>query len=539
MSQSLFSVSIYDTLGPDTTEYIINHATLTCVITTLPHIPILLKVARHCPSLKLIVCMDPLDAGEQVGYSKSAILNDVAAEVGISIHYMGDVEAAGSASGLPMNPPRPDDIITINYTSGTTGNPKGVVLTHATAVAATATARIICKILPTDVFISYLPLAHIYERLTEHNALSAGSAIGYFRGDIMGLVDDMKILRPTTFVSVPRLYNRFGAAIRTQALSATGLRGTMARHVINTKLENMKQPTGKATNKHILWDRIFTPRLAANFGLQRSRGMVSGSAPLDPTLHQLLRAAFGNEFIQGYGLTETYAVITAQFEGDFSTGNCGGLTPSMEACVRSVPDMEYFATDKPHPRGELLVRGNTLFREYYKNPEETAKAIDSDGWFATGDIAEIDELGRFKIIDRRKNILKLAQGEYISPERIENVYLANSSILAQAYVHGDSTQANLVAIFGVDPVQFAPYASAILKKSIDATDLASVAEAVKDNHVRAAVMRDLERIGKKRKFNSYEKVKAVHLELEPFTIENELLTPTYVLSSPPLPSIFE
>lgn len=528
MSQSLFTVSIYDTLGPDTTEYIINHATLACVITTLPHIPVLLKVAPRCPSLKLIVCMDPLDAGEQPGYSKSAVLNAIAAQMGISIHYMGDVEAAGATSNLPMRPPGPDDTITINYTSGTTGNPKGVVLTHANAVAATATARATSNILPTDVFISYLPLAHIYERVTEHNALSAGCAIGYFRGDIMGLVDDMKILRPTTFVSVPRLYNRFGAAIRTQALGATGLRGTMARHVINTKLENMKQPTGIATNKHILWDRIFTPRLTANFGLQRTRGMVSGSAPLDPTLHQLIRAAFGNDFIQGYGLTETYAVSLAQFEGDFSTGNCGGLAPAVEACVRSVPDMDYLATDKPNPRGELLIRGNVRFREYYKNPEETAKAIDSDGWFATGDIAEIDELGRFKIIDRRKNVLKLAQGEYISPERIENVYLANSSILAQAYVHGDSTQSNLVAIFGLDPVQFAPYASALLKKSIDAGDLAAVAEAAKDNRVRAAVVRDLEKIGKKNKFNSYEKVKAVHLELEPFTIENELLTPTYV-----------
>jgi long-chain acyl-CoA synthetase len=342
----------------------------------------------------------------------------------------------------------------------------------------------------------------------------------------LGLIDDMKILRPTAFISVPRLYNRFGAAIRTNALEATGLRGAMARHVISTKLENMKLPTGQATNKHFLWDRIFTPRLTANFGLQRVRGMVSGSAPLDPTLHQLLRASFANDFIQGYGLTETYAVSLAQFEGDFSTGNCGGLAPALEACLQSVPDMEYLVTDKPHPRGELLIRGNALFREYYKNPEETAKAIDADGWFATGDIAEVDELGRFKIIDRRKNVLKLAQGEYISPERIENVYLANSSILAQAYVHGDSTQASLVAIFGVDPATFAPYASALLKKPIDAADLPAVAEATQHPVVRAAVLKDLDRIGKKSKFNSYEKVKAVHLELEPFTIENELLTPT-------------
>jgi long-chain acyl-CoA synthetase len=215
-----------------------------------------------------------------------------------------------------------------------------------------------------------------------------------------------------------------------------------------------------------------------------------------------------------------------QYQGDFSTGNCGGLAPGIEACLVSVPDMDYLVTDKPNPRGELMLRGTNLFREYYKDPEGTAKAIDADGWFSTGDISEIDSLGRFKIVDRRKNVLKLAQGEYVSPERIENVYLANSSILAQAYVHGDSTQAFLVGIFGIDPVTFAPYASDILKKPIDAVDFPAVRAAAADPKVRAAVVRDLERVGKKNKFSSYEKVKAVHLELEPFTIENELLTPT-------------
>ena len=254
--------------------------------------------------------------------------------------------------------------------------------------------------------------------------------------------------------------------------------------------------------------------------------MVTGSAPLDPSLHQFLRAAFGNDFIQGYGLTETYAVSLAQIEGDFSVGNCGALATGNEACLVSVPDMDYLVTDSPNPRGELLIRGNTRFREYYRNPEETAKAIDADGWFSTGDIAEIDSMGRFKIIDRRKNVLKLAQGEYISPERIENVYLANSNILATAYVHGDSTQAFLVAIFGIDPATFAPYCSNILKRTIEPTDIESIKAAAKDPRVRKAVLKDLDKIGKKNKFNSFEKVRAVHLEVEPFTIENELLTPT-------------
>ncbi|RQM06734.1 hypothetical protein DH86_00003979 [Scytalidium sp. 3C] len=425
-----------------------------------------------------------------------------------------------------MNPPRPEDTATINYTSGTTGNPKGVVLTHSAAVGGLSSARVVTDPIPSDVFISYLPLAHIYQRVAEHAALAAGGRIGYFRGDILGLVDDMKLLKPTAFNSVPRLYNRFGAALRAATIDAEGTKGAIARHVINAKYASMKLPPGKATNKHMIYDRVFTRKVRAALGLDRTRGMVSGSAPIDPTLHQFLRAALGNDFIQGYGLTESYAIGLGQYSDDYSTGNCGALVPGIEACLQSVPDMEYMVTDKPHPRGELLLRGTMMFKEYYKNPEETAKAVDADGWFHTGDIASIDEMGRFSIVDRKKNVLKLAQGEYISPERIENVYLANSNVLAQAYVHGDSTQAFLVAIFGVDPAAFAPFASAILKKTIAADDIEAVKAAAKDIRVRKAILKELEKIGRKQKFNSYERVRNVWLEVEPFTIENELLTPT-------------
>ncbi|PQE03154.1 AMP-binding enzyme protein [Rutstroemia sp. NJR-2017a BBW] len=533
MSQSLFTVSIYDTLGPETTEYIINHATLACVATSLPHIPTLLKLASKLPTLKLIISLDPLYDGEKPGNSKGDILKALAEDVGISIHYIGDVEAIGAAvPNAPMRPPRPEDIITVNYTSGTTGNPKGVVLTHANAAAATAVSRVVSDPGPSDVILSYLPLAHIYQRLGEHGCLASGASIGYFRGDILGLVDDLKLLRPTAFNSVPRLYNRFGSAIKAATIDAPGVKGAIGRHIINTKLASMKLPPGQATNKHALYDRIWTPKLASAFGLQRTRGMVTGSAPIDPGLHQFLRAAFGAAIIQGYGLTETYAQGIVQYDDDYSTGNCGGVSATTEVCLESVPDMDYLVTDSPHPRGEILMRGTARFREYFRNEAETSKAIDADGWFHTGDIGTVDALGRFSIIDRRKNVLKLAQGEYISPERIENVYLANCNLLAQAYVHGDSTQAFLVAVFGVDPVTFAPFASQILKKEILATDLEAVREAGRDARVRKAVVKELDRVGKKSKFNAYERVRNVCLEIEPFTIDNELLTPTLKLKRP-------
>lgn len=529
MSQSLYSVSIYDTLGPTASEYIINHASLHCVVTSLPHIPTLLKLKPRLPTLKIIVCLDSLDAGELAGHSKSALLSALASDLGVSIYSIDQVEALGASLSRPYNPPSPSDIVTINYTSGTTGPPKGVVLAHSAAVAAASASLCTIPQGPSDVVCSYLPLAHIYARMSEGGALWAGGRIGYFHGNILELVDDLKVLRPTVFTSVPRLYNRFGGVIRASTVEQSGFKGSLSRHVVSTKLANLKHPdSAKATVKHTVYDRIWGKKVTSALGLDRATAMVSGSAPLDPSLHQFLRVVFGNHFIQGYGLTETYAASLGQLPGDLSAGNCGAILPSLEACLLSVPDMEYSVDDKPNPRGELLLRGNTLFNGYYKSPEETAKAMTDDGWFHTSDICSIDSLGRFTIIDRRKNVLKLAQGEYISPERIEGVYLNACSYLAQAYVHGDSLQTFLVAIFGVQPDMFAPFASKILGKTIDATDLVAVGQAAREEEVRKAVLKDLDKVGRKNKFAGYERVRNCYLYLEPFSIENELLTPTYV-----------
>jgi long-chain acyl-CoA synthetase len=525
MSQGLYTVSIYDTLGPDTTEYIINHAELTCVAAGMNHVTALLKLKPRLPTLKIIVVLDPLSQGELPGESKGDLLNSLASELGVTIHYIRDVEALGEKQPLPMNPPAPEDIATINYTSGTTGNPKGVVLSHRNAHAGTCASMVLLGSSEQQVICSFLPLAHIYQRLGEHSAFASGSAIGYFHGNIAELVEDLQLLRPTMFSGVPRLYNRFGSKIKEATIEATGIKGALSRHVVSTKLAaiNDKQ---NPTNSHMLYDRIWAKKVAAGLGLDRVKTLVSGSAPIDPSLHQFLRIVFGGNFTQGYGLTETYAIALVQQEGDFSSGNCGGVTPNSELTLLDVPDMDYLSTDKPHPRGELLIRSTSQFKEYFRNDEETRKAIDEDGWFHTGDICSVDELGRFKIIDRRKNVLKLAQGEYISPERIENVYLANCGWIASAYVHGDSHQSFLVAIFGVAPDMFPQFASKVLGEKIEEGDVAKLKEVLGNKKIEKAVLKELEKVGRKNKFNSYERVKGVRLFLDPFTIENQLLTPT-------------
>lgn len=533
MSQGLYTVSIYDTLGPDTTEYIISHASLTCVVTSLNHVTTLLKLKSRLPSLKLIVVLDPLSAGELPGQSKADLLNSLASDMGVTIHYIRDVEALGEQSPRPYNPPRPEDVITINYTSGTTGDPKGVVLTHANSIAATNSTLLVIGASSRDVICSFLPLAHIYQRVGEHAALLVGAAIGYFHGNIAELVDDLKLVRPTIFSAVPRLFNRFGSVIKEATIRQPGFKGALSRHVVSTKLDALKSQTpGAATNKHALYDRIWSRKVVSAFGLDRCKTVVSGSAPLDPSLHQFLRAVFANNFVQGYGLTETYAVSLAQLQDDFSAGNCGAVAPTTEACLRDVPDMEYLSSDKPYPRGELLLRGSSLFREYYRSEAETTKAIDEDGWFHTGDICSVDELGRFKIIDRVKNVLKLAQGEYISPERIENVYLANCGWMTTAYVHGDSHQSFLVGIFGIAPEAFAAFAGKVLGQKVEHTDFKKLEDVAQDVKVRKAALKELDKIARKNKFNSYERVRAVKLFIDPFTIENQLLTPTLKLKRP-------
>ncbi|CAK7266852.1 medium-chain fatty acid-CoA ligase faa2 [Sporothrix epigloea] len=535
MSQSLINVSLYETLGPDTTEYIIKHAELACVVASLPHIPALLKVAPRVPTLKFIVSVDPLDAGEPEDLTKASLLAKMASDHGIKIYSMAEVEMIGLRSGRPMRPPVKTDIATINYTSGTTGTPKGVVLSHGNMVAATSCACVTGSLSPDDTHISYLPLAHIYGRMADWSAITLGARIGYFRGDIVGLVDDMKILRPTGLFSVPRLYNKFNSAIRAATVEADGFKGALSRRAVDAKLANMRLPPGKATNYHALYDRIWSPKVRKAVGLDRAITMVSGSAQLDPDVQTFLRAAFGISFLQGYGMTETSAVGAVQMRSDLTTGKIGGPQVACEFCIESVPEFEYTVDDKPNPRGELLVRGPIVFSEYFKNPEETARVVEADGWFHTGDIVEVNSMGLFSIIDRKKNVLKLAQGEYVSPERIENVYLGACTLLSTAFVHGDPIEAALVAVFGVEPEMFAPFASKVLgsgKATIVPTDRDALQKATQDPRVRAAVQKIIDGIGKKHKFNGFEKARNVHLALDPFTVDNELLTPTLKLKRP-------
>jgi len=224
-------------------------------------------------------------------------------------------------------------------------------------------------------------------------------------------------------------------------------------------------------------------------------------------------------------MTETTACGCVGHPGDKVIGHVGPPVPHCEVVLEDVPSMNYTSNDKPYPRGELLLRGGMRLREYYKDKGKTDEAIDKDGWLHTGDVAQIDEEGRVYIIDRVKNIFKLSQGEYVAAERLEAMY-ASCHLVGQIFVHGDSTQSYLVSVVGVDPVNFAAFVSAIIQKEVQPTDVAAY---FSDAKVRKAVITELERIAIRRKLAGFEKVKNVHLALEPFNMENDTLTPSFKL----------
>ncbi|KAK7208553.1 hypothetical protein BZA70DRAFT_54060 [Myxozyma melibiosi] len=529
---NLYGVTLYDSLGPEASEFILNLTECPILVASLNNIPEILTLKPKLPHLKAIVSMDELEAPHDTpGNTRRALLKTWTQSQGVQLYSFTEVERLGREALVPHNPPTAEDILTINFTSGTTGMPKGVVLTHKNAIAALSGSCLHVAISgkDNDALLSYLPLAHIYERLAFCQAFSFGVNYGFLHGSVLEVLDDIKMVHPTMFPSVPRLLNRIEEAVRAKTVNAPGVAGAISRRALAAKLEDMKNG---GTGNLRLWDALWSRKIRKNAGLDRLYTVVSGSAPIADDTLQFLRAALACNVVQGYGLTESFAFGLVSEPGDSTTGHCGPPAVAVEMKLKDVPEMNYTADDLPNPRGELLIRGPVIFSGYYKDPVKTAEALDEEGWLHTGDVAEFDSLGRVRIIDRVKNFFKLAQGEYVAPERIENQYLAACDLVSTVFVHGDSVQTFLIGVLGINPETFAPFASGILKRQIDPMDLHQLAAACEEREVRVAVLKEFELIAAKAKLQGFEKVKNLILRIEPFTIENDLLTPTMKVKRP-------
>ncbi|CAO3671821.1 unnamed protein product [Rhizopus stolonifer] len=531
-SYSLYSVALYDTLGPDTVEFVINHAELETVICSGDHIADLLKIKQKLPNLKTIISMDTIEEVARPGVaSKSDIIKAWAAEKGVSLLDFNTIELMGKKNRRTYNYPTPDDLACIMYTSGTTGMPKGAILTHRNFVSAISGCLTHISGTPEDIGVSYLPLAHIFGRVTDFLPIVLGGRLGFFSGDMNTLLDDLQVLKPSLFTSVPRLYNKIYGKLVASTVQAPGTTGTLARRAVATKIANMEAGKGFT---HALWDRLIFNKVKQVLG-GNVRLMVTGSAPIGKDVMQFLRVAFCCDILEGYGATETCAVTCINYVGENRAGHIGTPFPCNEVKLVDVPEMNYLSTD-PLPRGELCTRGPNIFQGYYKDEEKTREAIDEEGWFHTGDIATLNERGAFVIIDRKKNIFKLAQGEYVAPEKIENVY-AKDPVIGQIYLHGDSLQSVLVAIIVPDPEALESLIASKLPQ-LHAKKLNFV-ELCKSPEVNQLVLSQMTKTGKKGELRGFEFAKAIHLSSDPFSIENELLTPTFKVKRPQARKYYE
>jgi len=407
------------------------------------------------------------------------------------------------------------------------------VLTHGALISNTAASTM----LVSDLFppnesprhISYLPLAHIYERFNFTMQTFFGGAIGFYRGNVLELLEDVEALAPTTFASVPRLYNRIYDKVLAQIADANPIARNLFWTAFNSKKAAIEAGDLSGGRLAPLWDRLVFSKIRAKLG-GHVRLLSSGASPISSEVFTFLRVCFGCAVLEGYGMTETACLISITPLDDASSGHVGAPIPSCEVKLADLPEMNYTNADMPYPRGEICVRGPILFSGYYKDEAATREAIDTEGWLHTGDVGMWLPGGRLKIIDRKKNIFKLAQGEYIAPEKIENVYI-RSPFLLQAFVYGNSLKAQLVAIVVPDPDYVLPWA----KERGLSQDIAALCT---HPQVQAAVFKSMLEEGRAAGLHGFEQVAAVRLTPEQFSVENNLMTPTFKIKRPQAQSAF-
>jgi len=517
--RGMTAVPIYDTLGDNIVQYEVNHAEIPLIFVDANKLGNVASVIKDCPSLKYIVQLQPLATHP----AKSAAAFQ---EAGVTLTDLDSVMAAGAAAPVAPTPADGDDLAFIMYTSGTTGDPKGVCIRQLSITIGSSWLAGI-ELFPTDRYLSYLPLAHIFETMVEHGVMSVGGSIGFFNGNIKLIQDDILTLKPTIFVGVPRVYLRFYEAAHSKIDAMPGPIKKLLLHALETETEAVK--TGGKT----LWGPVLAKLLGAKITGGAVRIMISGAAPLPSYVHEFLLAAIGCTVLQGYGMTENCANATLMDMSDWRGGHVGPPMPTVEVKLVDVPEMNYTTVD--NNSGEVCTRGEVTFAKYYKNPEETAKTIDADGWLHTGDIGRWNADGTLSIIDRKKNIFKLSQGEYVAAEKIE-MALGKSKYISQMWAYGNSFLPMLVAVVvpAFAELKAAAVAGGWYQEGMDYKAMAAHPEC------KALIKAEIASESKAAKLKSFEVPKDFICEgeinelMQGFSIDNDCLTPTFKLKRPQL-----
>ncbi len=412
------SVPLYPMLPADQIAYMVQDSEARIVFASTREQLLKVRELRgSAPSLEQIVVYD-----EEIATEPDVLPFDGLLELGESAaSELADDEYRQRALDTD-----PHDVLTILYTSGTTGVPKGVMLTHNNLYSNVRTTLQVVEIRREDVSLSVLPLSHIFERMVGHYVMvDAGATICYAES-FQEIGANLSEVRPTVMTLVPRGYERIYGQFKEAARKASAPKRRLmlwaldvgSRHT-DRVLAGQRVSASLALQQAIA-DRLVFSKVRELFG-GRMRLFVSGSAPLSPDIARFILSA-GVTLLEGYGLTETSPIISLNNFGDIKLGTVGRPLPGVEVAI---------AQD-----GEILTRGPNVMKGYYKMPEATAAAIEPDGWFHTGDIGEIDADGRLSITDRKKDIIVTAGGKNIAPQPIEN-RAKNSPYVNQVIMIGD------------------------------------------------------------------------------------------------------
>jgi long-chain acyl-CoA synthetase len=498
-SLGLVVVPLYTTDSPENIAYILGHCGARLLLVgEVDRWHSLVALRERFPMLRRILCLvrpSRADAGD------------------MGLTFVADwLRDASAPDATPVADPHA--LATIVYTSGTTGRPKGVMLSHHNILW---NAEAVLKLVPgyrEDLYLSFLPLSHAFERTVGYYVpMMNGSAVAFARS-VQELAEDLTAIRPTMLVSVPRVYERVYSRLQ----QALGDRGPAAKVLfrlarsIGWRRFQAGQHRGAAPGPvaRLIWPvlqrRIAQPLLARLGG--RLRLAISGGAPLAPELSRCF-LGLGLPLLQGYGLTEAAPIVTANTAADNVPDSVGVALPGIELSLGD--------------KDELLVRGPNVMLGYWNEAAETARAIDADGWLHTGDVARIDPKGHVYIIGRLKEILVMSTGEKVPPNDLE-LAITQDPLFDQALVVGEG-RAHLAALVVLNPEAWRAAASGL---RLDPAEPHSLAQPAVTRLVHERIATAL------RAFPSYARVPSVSITLEPWTIEDGLVTPSMKLKRPEL-----
>ncbi|XP_024962068.1 long chain acyl-CoA synthetase 9, chloroplastic isoform X2 [Cynara cardunculus var. scolymus] len=513
-------VTMYASLGEEAICHSLNETEVTTVICGNKELKKLLDISEQIDTVERVICMD-----DEILFNRTKGSNSW------KIFLYSEVEGIGRESLVDADPPLPADVAVIMYTSGSTGLPKGVIMTHSNVLATvSAVMTIVPGLGSKDVYLAYLPLAHILELAAENIIAAVGGSIGY--GSPLTLTDtsskikrgtkgDASILRPTLMAAVPAILDRVRDGVWKKVDSAGGLSKKLFDLAYGRRLSAINGSWFGAWGlEKLLWSFLVFRKVRAILG-GRIRFILSGGAPLSSDTQRFINICLGAPIGQGYGLTETCAGGTFSEYDDTSVGRVGAPLPCSYIKLIDWPEGGYLTSDSPMPRGEIVIGGPNVTLGYFKNDERTQEVykVDERGlrWFNTGDVGRFHKDGCLEIIDRKKDIVKLQHGEYVSPGKVEAV-LSVSPYVDNIMLHANSFHSYCVALVVASQSAVESWASHKGIKFDDFTSLCQMEETVKEVYgslIKAAKTARLE------KFEIPAKIKLVS---EAWTPESGLVT---------------